>query len=64
MKIAVAIVEDESDISQELALLVDCAPDMQCVGHYPNLESARAMLPDLAPDVVLNRYSLAGWSGH
>lgn len=51
--IRVAIVEDEDDIRESLAIIINGASGFACAGSYPDCESALARLEDDLPDVIL-----------
>jgi DNA-binding NarL/FixJ family response regulator len=61
--IQVALVEDDDDIRQTLALLIDGSDGFRCSGAYADVESALAGLPADPPDVVLLDIQLPGESG-
>ncbi len=49
----IAIVEDEDDIRESLAIIINSAPGFACVGSYADCETALASLEDDLPEVVL-----------
>lgn len=61
--IRVAIVEDDTPSREALSVLIDGAPDCQCVSASPSLEQALPMLIDAAPNVVLLDLNLPGIQG-
>ena len=61
--IAVTIIEDDPDVREGLALLIDSAPGFVCVGHYGSAEEGVLAILDHAPDVVLMDIGLPGISG-
>ncbi|MHC1763414.1 MAG: response regulator [Verrucomicrobiia bacterium] len=63
MRITVAIVEDNPDLRQSLAKLVDSADDLECVVACPDAESALQQIPRLQPQIVLMDIKLPGMSG-
>src|SRR5665213_2015690 len=63
MQIKVALVEDDAQVREELAKLINRAPGFSCVGAYPDGETALAELPRQKPDVVLMDINLPGISG-
>ncbi|MBS1534679.1 MAG: response regulator transcription factor [Bacteroidetes bacterium] len=63
MKIKVAIVEDEKQIRESLAILIHGSEGFSCAYTYENAESAIAEIPDLPIDVVLMDIHLPGISG-
>jgi len=63
MPIKVAIVEDNREIREGLAVLINGSPGFACVATYPNAEEALDELPREAPDVVLMDIRLPKMSG-
>ena len=63
MPIRVAIVEDDPLTRQGLAMHVNRASNLQCVGCYENAEDAVREIPQLLPEVVLMDIHLPGRSG-
>jgi DNA-binding NarL/FixJ family response regulator len=61
--IRVSIVEDDRATREGLALLIDDAPGFRCVGAFPSVEDALAMLRAPLPDVLLLDIQLPGMSG-
>ena len=61
--ITVAIVEDDQDIRESLALLINGTPNFSCVGIYPSFEKALKGIIREQPDVVLMDIGLPGVSG-
>jgi DNA-binding NarL/FixJ family response regulator len=61
--ITVSIVEDDHDVRESLALLIDSAPGFACIGTFPDCESALDGIPVHPPDVVLMDLALPGLSG-
>jgi DNA-binding NarL/FixJ family response regulator len=61
--IAVVIVEDERDVREGLAILIDGAPGFRCVASYRTMEQALARLDADRPDVMLTDLALPGISG-
>jgi len=51
--IRIAIIEDEDEIRESLALILNGAPGCICVGSFSDCESALCSLPEIVPDVVL-----------
>jgi DNA-binding NarL/FixJ family response regulator len=62
-KITVAIVEDVGGIRESLAKLLNRSPGFQCIGAYPDAESAVAALQTNNPEVILMDINLPGSSG-
>src|SRR5438093_1103235 len=52
-RIRVAVVEDDGEICQGLAKLIDSSPGFMCVATCPTAEEALVGLPERQPDVVL-----------
>jgi len=63
MNITVAIVEDQREIREMLAILVNGSDGYACVGAYGTAEEAIAALPELSPDVALIDIHLPQQSG-
>src|SRR6218665_1439600 len=63
MNINVAIIEDENEIRQSLALIINGSEGFTCRHTYANAEDAIAEIPSLKPDVVLTDIHLPGKSG-
>src|SRR5215204_4944747 len=61
--IRVAVVEDDGEICQGLATLIDSSPGFICVAKCPSAEEALVGLPERQPDVVLMDIGLPGMSG-
>jgi DNA-binding NarL/FixJ family response regulator len=61
--IRVAVVEDDGEICQGLATLIDSSPGFVCVAKCPSAEEALVGLPERQPDVVLMDIGLPGMSG-
>ncbi|HLA55722.1 MAG TPA: response regulator transcription factor [Flavobacterium sp.] len=53
MTIKVAIVEDEKQIRESLAILIDGSVGFSCIDTYESAEAAIAGIPAAKPDVVL-----------
>jgi DNA-binding NarL/FixJ family response regulator len=63
MDIKVALVEDDTEVREELARLINRAPGFACVGAYPDGETGMAEIPRQRPDVILMDINLPGVSG-
>jgi len=63
MPIKVAIVEDNDEIREGLALLINGSPGFCCVASYASAEEALAEMLDEPPDVVLMDIHLPKMSG-
>ncbi len=61
--IDVAIVEDEDDVREGLALLINGSEGFRCVQRYPSGEKALPELLKNKPDVILMDINLPGMSG-
>jgi DNA-binding NarL/FixJ family response regulator len=61
--IKVAIVEDEREIRECLALLVNGTEGYTCTGSYRSMEEALEKIARQVPDVVLSDIGLPGMSG-
>ncbi len=61
--IKVAIVEDEREIRECLALLVNGTEGYTCTGSYRSMEEALERIARHVPDVVLSDIGLPGMSG-
>ncbi len=61
--ISVSIIEDDDDIRESLALLIDGEADFVCTETFCDCESALQRIPALRPNVVLMDIQLPGMSG-
>lgn len=61
--IKVAIVEDQREIRECLALLVNGTDGYTCSGSYRSMEEAIEKIPRQVPDVLLSDIGLPGMSG-
>lgn len=61
--ISVAIVEDENDIRNSLAIIINGSPGFECVGAYISVEAALKEIDQQLPDVMLMDIALPGMSG-
>jgi len=61
--VTVAVVEDEREIREGLAALINGAPGFECIAACANAEEALVGLPTWQPDVVLMDIKLPGMSG-
>lgn len=59
----IAIIEDQRDIRQGLASLIDSSEGYRCTGCYSSMEDALARLGGELPDVALIDIGLPGMSG-
>jgi DNA-binding NarL/FixJ family response regulator len=62
-EIKVAIIEDERDIRECLAVLINGTDGYSCTGSYRTVEEALDRIPRQLPDVVLSDIGLPGMSG-
>lgn len=62
-KIRVVIVEDKEDIRKNLEILLNNSGGIECIGTFPNSETAIIDTPGLHPDVILMDINLPGISG-
>ena len=53
MKIKVAVIEDQKDTRNMLAILINGSDGFECVATFENGEDALAKIPAMNPDVVL-----------
>ena len=63
MKKNVVIVEDNRGLREQLAKILETAPDMVCVGAYASAEEAMPRIAEKHPDVVLMDIKLPKMSG-
>jgi DNA-binding NarL/FixJ family response regulator len=63
MPISVSIVEDNEQLRQTLARVLDRAPGYRCISHYGTAEAALVALPKDKPEVVLMDINLPGMNG-
>lgn len=61
--IKVALVEDDAKLRETLQRFLAGQAGFQCVGTYPNAESALTGIPAVKPDVVLMDINLPGMDG-
>jgi len=61
--IKVTIIEDERDIREGLAMLVNYTDGFQCVGKYGSMEEAITSIRHRTPDVILSDIGLPGMDG-
>jgi DNA-binding NarL/FixJ family response regulator len=61
--IKAAVIEDQRDIREGLAMLINGTPGYLCTGSYRSMEDALENLKDNPPDVVLSDIGLPGMSG-
>ncbi|MCX6895270.1 MAG: response regulator transcription factor [Verrucomicrobia bacterium] len=63
MAITVSIVEDNEQLRGTLARMIGRAAGFECVGQYPDAETALAAIPKDKPQVVLMDINLPGING-
>jgi DNA-binding NarL/FixJ family response regulator len=61
--IRVAIIEDQREVREGLAILINGTPGFQCSGSYRSMEDALQILRKGAPDVLLTDIELPQMSG-
>jgi DNA-binding NarL/FixJ family response regulator len=61
--IAVAIIEDQREVREGVAILINGTKGYKCVGQYRSMEEALANLGKQAPDAILVDIGLPGMSG-
>jgi DNA-binding NarL/FixJ family response regulator len=61
--ITIANIEDQREIREGLAMLIDGTPGFQCIGKYRSMEEALTGISDRVPDVALVDIGLPGMSG-
>src|SRR3712207_3412746 len=61
--IKVAIIEDQREIREGLAMLIGLTPGYRCTGRYRSMEEALEKISSDFPDVVLSDIGLAGMDG-
>ena len=63
MTIRIAVVEDQKETRDMLAVLINGSDGYKCIATYENGEDAVKGIPDLEPDVVLMDIHLPGLTG-
>ena len=63
MAIRVSIVEDDADVRQSLAVLLNGSDGFECVSTHRSAEQALEAIPDQQPDIVLMDINLPRLSG-
>jgi len=61
--VKVAIIEDQRDVREGLAVLINGSPGFRCVGSYRTMEDALLRIGTELPDVVLTDIGLPGMDG-
>jgi Response regulator containing a CheY-like receiver domain and an HTH DNA-binding domain len=63
MSISVSIVEDDAEVRQSLARLINSSPGFKCVSQHPSAEEALEQIPKVNPDVTLMDINLVNLNG-
>jgi len=61
--IKIAIVEDDKEIRESLAILINGSEGFECVSHYESCEAALESIEKDDPDVILMDINLPGMTG-
>ena len=61
--IKISIVEDDKEIRESLAILIEGTDGFSCVSHYGSVELALEKIIDEKPDVILMDINLPGMTG-
>lgn len=61
--IEISIIEDDKEIRESLAILIEGTEGFTCVSHYGSCEDALESIEDDAPDVILMDINLPGMTG-
>lgn len=59
----ISIVEDQQDVANNIARVIDASPDLTAVGIYYNAEEALSMMAADRPDIILMDIQLPGMDG-
>jgi DNA-binding NarL/FixJ family response regulator len=62
-RLTVVNVEDQRELREGLAQLIDSAPDFRCIGRFATMEAALSAISELLPDLALVDIGLPGMSG-
>ena len=62
-QIRVAIIEDQHEVREGLAVLINGTPGFRCIGNFRTMEDALRALSSQLPDVVLTDIGLPRMSG-
>lgn len=62
-QIRVVLVEDQTDVREGLAVLINGSPGFRCAGAFRTMEEALRAIGNQLPDVVLTDIGLPGMSG-
>src|SRR4029077_11007352 len=63
MNIAVSIVEDDAEVRDSLARLINSSPGYRCVSEHASAENALQDIPKFNPHVTLMDINLTGLNG-
>jgi len=63
MRKTVIVVEDDRGLREQLAEILENAPDIECLGAFASAEAALPQILEKNPDVVLMDIKLPGMSG-
>jgi DNA-binding NarL/FixJ family response regulator len=63
MSIRVSIIEDDRQVRESMAILINGAQNLSCIGTHASAEEALEGIPADNPDVVLMDINLPGMSG-
>lgn len=61
--IKIILIEDQRDVRDGLAVLINGSPGFRCIGAFRTMEEALRTIADQVPDVVLTDIGLPGMSG-
>jgi len=61
--IEISIIEDDKEIRESLAILIEGTEGFTCVSHFGSCEEALESIEDDAPDVILMDINLPGMTG-
>ena len=61
--VKVSIIEDQHEVREGLAILINGTPGFRCTGSFRTMEDALRMLSGHLPDVILTDIGLPGMSG-
>jgi len=59
----VMLIEDQREVREGLAMLINGSPGFRCVAAFRSMEEALRAIPEHSPDVVLTDIGLPGMSG-
>ena len=61
--IKISIIEDDKEIRESLAILIEGTDGFSCISHYGSVELALEKIENDAPDVILMDINLPGMTG-